>query len=107
MKKPAKKAAPKKARVKREPEPDVNQPAQYLARKTTHETTVEDSRPVFFPPTQADVSRVMAELGRRGGRIGGKVRASRMTDEERSNAAAFAARAKWAKLRAAPGRSEP
>ena len=53
-----------------------------------------------------EVSRVMAEMGRRGGKIGGKHRAQRMTDEQRSNAATLAARARWAKRKALT-RSEP
>lgn len=36
-----------------------------------------------------------AELGRRGGKIGGKVRASRMTPKQRSAAAKKAAKARW------------
>ena len=35
-------------------------------------------------------------LGRKGGEKGGKVRASRMTAEERSEAAKKAAKARWA-----------
>lgn len=36
-----------------------------------------------------------ARAGRRGGQKGGKVRASRMTAEERSEAASRAAKARW------------
>jgi hypothetical protein len=64
--------------------------------------TVEDDQPVFFPPTQAskaEISRVMAEMGRRGGAIGGKRRAANMTEDERSLAATAAANARWAKSR--------
>jgi phage gp16-like protein len=49
-------------------------------------------------PTDSEISRVMAELGRRGGKIGGKRRAEHMTEAQRSNAAAKAARARWAKV---------
>lgn len=38
-----------------------------------------------------------AELGRRGGQIGGKVRAERMTEKQRSAAARKAAKARWGK----------
>jgi hypothetical protein len=89
MKKPAKKTAPK-PKAKREPEPDVNQLAQHQVKMTT-----EDSAPVFLPPTQADISRVMAELGRRGGKIGGKKRAANMTADRRKEIALKAARARW------------
>ncbi len=37
------------------------------------------------------------ELGRRGGKVGGKARADRMSAEERSKAARKAAQARWAK----------
>ena len=39
------------------------------------------------------------ELGRRGGLKGGKVRAAKMTPEERSEAARKAVKARWAKKR--------
>jgi hypothetical protein len=39
------------------------------------------------------------ELGRRGGKKGGKARAAKMTSEERSESARKAARARWDKRR--------
>ena len=39
------------------------------------------------------------ELGRLGGRIGGKVRAANMTPEQRADSARKAALARWAKPR--------
>jgi hypothetical protein len=95
MAKPAKKTLP--AKRKRSPEPDVNQLAHYLVHKSTEETEPVEVQ----APSQSEISRVMAELGRRGGRIGGKMRAAHMTEEQRSNAAALAARALWAKRKAA------
>ena len=90
MKKAAKTPATKK-RAKREPEPDVNQLAQYLVRKST-----EEEGPIAIPPPSAsDISRVMAELGRRGGKIGGKKRAANMTADRRKEIALKAARARW------------
>lgn len=41
----------------------------------------------------------MAERGRKGGKVGGAVRASRMTPEERSQASSQAARARWSRDR--------
>lgn len=41
------------------------------------------------------------ELGRKGGKKGGKARADKLTPEERSAAAQRAARARWAKARSA------
>lgn len=70
---------------------DVNQLAHQLVKLSTQ---ADDEK-----PTASEISRVMKELGKRGGRIGGKRRAQGMTDEERSNAAALAARARWAKER--------
>ncbi len=43
------------------------------------------------------VSQVMAEMGRKGGQIGGKRRLETMTPEERSQAALNAAKARWGK----------
>jgi hypothetical protein len=45
--------------------------------------------------TSEEIRRVMGALGRRGGKIGGKRRAERMTGEQRSDAAALAANARW------------
>jgi hypothetical protein len=45
------------------------------------------------------ISRVMAEMGRKGGRIGGKRRLVTLTDKRRSQIAANAAKARWAKPR--------
>jgi hypothetical protein len=46
---------------------------------------------------QTEISRVMSEMGRRGGRIGGKRRLETMTKEERRSAAVRAAKARWKK----------
>ena len=90
MKKPAKKAAPKR-KAKRSPEPDFNQLAHQLIKMTTEQPGPSEV------PTESEISRVMRELGRRGGKIGGKKRAAGMTDRQRSDAAALAARARWGK----------
>ena len=47
--------------------------------------------------TKSDISRVMAAMGRRGGRIGGKRRLTTMTQEQRQEVAKKAAQARWAK----------
>ena len=49
-------------------------------------------------PSKADISRVMAAMGRKGGRKGGKRRLDTMTAEQRSDIALKAARARWAKV---------
>ena len=83
-------------RIRREPEPDVNQLAHHLVRMST-----EEKGPVEVKaPTRSEISRVMAAMGRKGGKLGGKKRAEHMTEEERSNASAMAARARWAKVKA-------
>jgi len=45
--------------------------------------------------TKAGKDPLAVELGRRGGKKGGKARAAKMTPEERSEAARKAARARW------------
>lgn len=47
------------------------------------------------------VSRVMAQMGRKGGKIGGKRRLETMTEAERTAVAKKAAKARWAKKRKA------
>ena len=46
---------------------------------------------------RATLSRIMAQMGRKGGKIGGKRRMETMTPEERSKVALKAAKARWAK----------
>jgi len=82
-----------KARAKvtriREAEPDVNQLAHHTVRMTT-ESVNTPAR-----PSQDEVRRVMAEMGRRGGKIGGRRRAETMTPERRRAIALKAARSRW------------
>lgn len=84
---------PAKAKAKRSPEPDVNQLAHHLGKRST-----EEAGPVLVP-TDAEISRVMAELGRRGGKIGGNRRASALSPEKRREIALKAARSRWDKNR--------
>jgi len=65
---------------------DENQLARQLVELTTGERA---------EPTADEVSRVMAALGRKGGRIGGKRRLETMSDEERSAIALKAAQTRW------------
>ena len=69
---------------------DVNQLAHQLVELSTQ---IADS--AVEPPTKAQISQVMAELGRRGGKIGGKRRLTTMTAAERKKIAKRAARARW------------
>jgi len=52
-------------------------------------------KPAKAKATQSEISRVMSELGTKGGRIGGKRRLETMTPEERSQIALKAAKARW------------
>jgi hypothetical protein len=47
--------------------------------------------------SRSTVSLVMAEMGRKGGKIGGKRRLETMTPEQRSDAGKAAAKKRWAK----------
>jgi hypothetical protein len=93
-------------RIRKNRELDVNQLVHHSiqrmadAAETPMPVAVEDDQPVFLSPTQADISRIMAEMGRRGGKLGGKRRAANMTEAQRSNAAAAAANARWTRIRA-------
>jgi hypothetical protein len=73
---------------------DVNQLAHHLVRLSTEpqdEPTEEQKL------SKSDISRVMKEMGRKGGRIGGKRRAERMTPEKRRESASETAKARWGK----------
>jgi hypothetical protein len=76
-----KKPAPKKRPT------DVNQLAHFLGEQSTKTQG----------PTAGDISRVMAVLGSRGGKVGGKRRMETMTQEQRSQIAYKAAQARWGK----------
>ncbi len=71
---------------------DVNQLAHHLAELSTGGVQGD-----IQPPTKAQISQVMAELGRRGGRIGGKRRLETMSAKERRETARKAAQARWKK----------
>jgi hypothetical protein len=47
--------------------------------------------------SSSEISRVMAAMGRKGGKIGGKRRLDTMTAEERKDVAKKAAQARWSK----------
>ena len=79
MLKPKKQARPR----------DINQLARHIVEVTTEQPE----------PTPEELSKVMAALGRLGGRIGGKRRLETMSQEERSAVALKAARARWKKAK--------
>jgi hypothetical protein len=69
--------------------------------------TVQNARRVVdFTIEQSEVSltvvsQVMAQMGRKGGKIGGKRRLETLTDKQRSEIASIAAKARWSKKRKA------
>ena len=73
---------------RRAPEPDFNQLVHHQIKMLTE--------PQPERPGPSEISRVMAELGRRGGARGGAARAAGMTAKQRSQAASLAAKARWA-----------
>lgn len=56
-----------------------------------------ETAPEAPKPSRSLISQVMAEMGRKGGRIGGKRRLETLSDRRRSQIAKQAARARWAK----------
>jgi hypothetical protein len=65
------------------------------ARRVVLESTEQASLEVVSNPSL--LSQVMAEMGRRGGRIGGKRRLETMSDAQRTQVARNAAKARWGK----------
>jgi hypothetical protein len=60
--------------------------------------SVEDTEPAQAAPTSKSlISQVMAEMGRKGGLIGGKRRLETLSDRRRSQIAKQAAQARWSK----------
>lgn len=78
---------------------DVNQLAFRLVREST-EGRESEEKPITRPPVPKAVSRVMAQMGSKGGKIGGKRRLETLTKERRSQIASDAARARWAQAKA-------
>ncbi|MEQ1575551.1 MAG: hypothetical protein ABL993_15025 [Vicinamibacterales bacterium] len=83
------------SRPKRPPGLDTVQNARRVVLASIGEPDPLDT-PVA-PAHPALISQVMAEMGRKGGRIGGKRRLETMTSRERSKVAKAAATARWAK----------
>lgn len=72
---------------KRSSKLDMNQ----LAKRIVDEATGEE--PITPPPAQKNQAAI--ELGRLGGKIGGKARAASLTPEQRSEIAKKAAQKRW------------
>jgi len=80
---------PKRIKQERRPR-DVNELAHHLVSIST-----ADSGDSIAPPTKAQISLLMAQLGRKGGKVGGKRRLQTMTASERRAVARKAAKARW------------
>jgi hypothetical protein len=74
------------------PKPDTVQNARRGALES-----LTDSKPAVQPVSRALVSQVMAAMGRKGGKIGGKRRLVTMTATRRRQVAKQAARVRWSK----------
>jgi len=73
---------------------DVNQLAHFLGNQATKERGPE---PVTEKaPTQSEISRIMAAMGRKGGKKSAKARMEKISPEERTRIALKAAQARWA-----------
>lgn len=93
-------ATRRKARKKRKSKrpADVNQLTHFLGEQSTAEQrSVVQQKTAEIPvdPTRAEISRVMAALGRKGGLVGGRKRAESLTKAQRVEIALKAARARW------------
>ena len=73
---------------------DPNQLMRQMVELTTGEKTEPD-------PTADEISRVMALLGRKGGKVGGKRRMETMTSAQRIAIAKKGAKKRWANARKA------
>lgn len=73
---------------------DVNGLAHFLGAQSTRDQPEPKNGDA---PTSLEISRVMAALGRKGGKIGGKSRAKSLTAAQRSEIALKAARTRWDK----------
>jgi hypothetical protein len=70
-------------------------------RQNTHQVSAAsiakqvDAIPTEGGPSHVDISRIMAQMGRKGGQIGGKRRLQTMTPAQRRKVAKKAAAARW------------
>ena len=79
----------------RKPKLDTVQNARRVVLASVGDTEPEAQAPT--PQPRSVISQVMAEMGRKGGRIGGKRRLETLSDRRRSQIAKQAARARWGK----------
>jgi hypothetical protein len=72
---------------------DPNQLAKHIVDIATGETSDDIDSPL--PPSDPSKNPHAVELGRLGGKKGGRARAERLTPEERREIAIHAARKRW------------
>jgi hypothetical protein len=89
----AKKKAAKPATDRPKRPRDPNEFAHAMIQEMTERLDGESQPPDVTP----EVSRYMAALGRRGGKVGGKRRMDTLTQTRRSEIAFAAAKARWTK----------
>jgi hypothetical protein len=82
------------------PKLDTVQNARRVVMASAGDTAPEAVAPA--PQPRSVISQVMAEMGRKGGRIGGKRRLVTMTAKERRAVALQAAHARWGKKKKKP-----
>lgn len=68
-----------------------------LAFRVVQDATAAPSVPELPLPSKAEISRVMAAIGRVGGRKGGKARAKNLSDARLKEIARQGAEARWGK----------
>lgn len=78
---------------------DVNQLAHHLVPLSTESDPEPPKKKKLLRFKKSEISRVMSEMGRIGGRIGGKRRLVTLTPEQRRQIAVKAARRRWEKAR--------
>lgn len=74
---------------KRSSKLDLNQLAKSIVNQATGEIPIEPK------PEEKEKNQAAVELGRLGGKKGGKARAEKLTPEERSEIARKAAESRW------------
>ena len=79
---------PKRSRKPRQPK-DVNQAAFAMVARSTGQDAPEPKI------AKSEISRIMAAMGKKGGKMSAKKRMERTTPEQRSNAASALANARW------------
>lgn len=89
------KKAPKKSTTAKRPSSDPNVRAHQLMREIEARQATTPASASF----EAQYRARMSELGRKGGKIGGKRRLETMTPQKRSEQALKAVRARWGKPR--------